>query len=349
MRKLFGLHGDKKPGRVERPGEDIVFEHLWRTAAGASAHGRRFSIHQPNVLLFQMGKVASSALEVALIDRGINCFHCHSLRHQDEALRLSRMFQAEPGFRLAAMDLKLLAKHTSLNMLTRWYRTNEVSPDRRLKVITLTRDPFTWYVSQFLQRVGHDPQCLNDWHREFTNGKGENGDVRAAAGALLHHVGQLIVESRPSIDPAAARARGHALALAMTPPQPYIAENIRRALQPLAWFDEQFTPMFGVDIRALPDFAERGLAHRDLGFADLLIVRFEDLGRHMDAIGRFVGLPGLEIPPRNVTAAKPFAGQVLEAVRSFQATELGIAFQRELRHSDYGRACAYDRQAESRG
>ena len=56
-----------------------MFEHLWRTAAAASPHGARFSIHQPNVLLFQMGKVASSALEVALIDRGINCFHCHIL------------------------------------------------------------------------------------------------------------------------------------------------------------------------------------------------------------------------------------------------------------------------------
>lgn len=133
----------------------------------------------------------------------------------------------------------------------------------------------------------------------------------------------------------------------MTPPQPYVARNFSRALAPLTWFDEQFTPMFDIDIRALPEFAEQGLAHRDLGFADLLFVRFEDIAKHMDTIGRFVGLPSLELPPRNVSAKKPFANQVLDAARSFYKTELGIAFQRELRRSDYGRACGYDRLAKS--
>lgn len=184
IRKLFrGSRAAETPPR-ERPGEDAVFRHLWRTATAASAHGKKFSIGQRNVLLFQMGKVASSALEVALIDRGINCFHCHSLRHSEEASRLSRMFGSKPSFSLAAIELKLLAKHTALHMLMRWYRTNEVSSGRRLKVITLTRDPATRYVSHLLQLVGHDPRDLIEWYREVTDGKAE-GDLREASGTLL--------------------------------------------------------------------------------------------------------------------------------------------------------------------
>jgi hypothetical protein len=93
----------------------------------------------------------------------------------------------------------------------------------------------------------------------------------------------------------------------------------------------------------VPEFAAQGIARRNLGFADVLIVRFEDLAKHMDAVAQFVGLTSLELPRRNVTAEKPYANQVLEAARSFAATELGIAFQRELRGSDYGRACGYDK------
>ena len=67
-----------------------------------------------------MGKVASSALQAALINRGINCFHCHTLRHDEEANRLAHMFEVQPNRVLAARDLTMLSKHTALNMLARW-------------------------------------------------------------------------------------------------------------------------------------------------------------------------------------------------------------------------------------
>jgi len=342
VRKLLGLARTQETLSPARPGEDAVFEHLWRAAAAASDYRRGLSIHRPNVLLFQMGKMASLALEAALIEGGVNCFHCHYLSHGKETERLARMFESQPSFRLAAIDLKLLARHTALNMLTRWYRGNTVAPDCKLKVITLTRDPVTWYVSQLLQTLGHDPRGLRNWHRGFAKNRAADEGAGEAAGELLRQVARLVVDCRPSVDLAAAHESGRARAMAMNPPQPYIADKFRRALVPLDWFDQEFKPLFDIDIRALREFAGQGIAHRDLGFADLLIVRFEDLATHIDTVARFVGLPAFDLPPRNVTAEKPYANQILEAARSFQATELGIAFQRELRRSDYGRACGYD-------
>jgi hypothetical protein len=341
IRKLVGVSKAKVP-RPSKPPEGPVFTHLWRAAAAASHHRNQLSIHQRNVLLFQMGKVASSALQAALINRGINCFHCHTLRHDEEANRLAHMFEVQPNRVLAARDLTMLSKHTALNMLARWYRVSEVPSDRKLKVITLTRDPITRFVSHLLQGVGYDAKRLVDWHREFTGGRTNGSDVGAAAADMFRQVGRLVIEAKPSVDAEAARANGPALAMTLNPPQPFIAEGVTSALAPLSWFDRQFAPLFGVDLGSLPEFRQSGLAHRDLGSVEVLVVRFEDLYRHLGEIGRYVGLATFDLPARNVTAEKPHALPILEAANAFFATELGVAFQREVRQTRYGRACGYD-------
>jgi hypothetical protein len=204
------------------------------------------------------------------------------------------------------------------------------------------RDPAARFVSALMQQYGYRPTRLVDWHRDFP-GAADVGHVGAAAGALMQQVAALTVEARPSLDLATAGTCGSALAMAMTPPQPFLAESFQTALHPLAWFDRQFKPIFEIDLRALPELAERGLAERTLGFADILIVRYEDLSRHRDAIARFVGLPALELPAWNVSADKTYGSQIQEAARSFWASDAGRAFQHELRQSEYGRACGYDR------
>jgi hypothetical protein len=57
-------------------------------------------------------------------------------------------------------------------------------------------------------------------------------------------------------------------------------------------------PLFDIDIGALPEFRQSGLVHRDLGSVEVLVVRFEDLGRHLGEIARYVGLRRSIFPPR---------------------------------------------------
>jgi hypothetical protein len=346
LRRLVGrllgrARGGERTARRDRSEQYIIFKRLWQVAAGASFHGERFSIRQPNLLLFQMGKVASTAIQAALIDAGINCFSVHELRHEDEVQRLQRLFTERPRSWLARSDLKLLAKHTALHMMVRWHKENKVAADRRLKVISITRDPVEWYMSHLLEQTGRNPSRLQRWHRDFSGvTAADSGD---AMEELLRQVARLLVETAPSVDLLAARARGRALAIGMNPPQPYIAEAFDSALLPLRWFDEQLTPLFGIDIRTLPELARDGAASRALDFADVLILRFEDLKKHADRIAQFAGLPALVIPARNVTTEKPYAHELLQGARRFLQTDLGAAFQHGLRDSDYGRACGYDR------
>lgn len=346
VRVRLGLRRATGRSSHVRAVEGPVFTHLWRSAVSASFHPDRFAIDQPNVLLFQMGKVASTALDNALFKRGINSFHCHSLRHEDEAGRLSQLFKAPPDIPLAARELKLLAKHTALNMLVRWYRSNQVPADRKLKVVTFTRDPVDWFISHFVQRFGHDACPLVGWHRHVAGNGLDRDDAGKAAAEMFRQAGEIVVEVRPSADVASARRKAMARVTTLNPPQPQLGQTIESAFGPVSWFERQFTPLFDIDLRSLPEFRESGLAQRDLGSIEILVVRFEDLARHRDAICRHVGLETLTVKPRNVTSEKPHAGPILQAGREFLATELGLAFQRELRATEYGRASGYDRAIE---
>ena len=291
-----------------------------------------------------MGKVASTALTNALFKRGINCFHCHSLRYEDEVGRLSQLFEAQPNLPLAARELKLLTKHTTLNMLVRWYRFNQVSADRKLKVITLTRDPVDRFISHFVQLFGRDARPLVEWHRHVAGAGLHRDGAGTAAAEMFRQVGEIVVEARPSEDVASARRKAMARVTTLNPRQPQLGRTIESALGPVSWFERQFTPLFDIDLRSLPEFRESGLAQRDLGSIEILVVRFEDFARHRDAICRHVGLETLKVGPRNVTSEKPHAGPILQAGCEFLATELGLAFQRELRATEYGRACGYDQR-----
>lgn len=342
------FRGRKTPAAVKslrrRVGREAsnTFVNLWRNAVVMSAQPKKFSIEQPDLLLFQMGKVGSSAVASAALSHGINCFHCHSLDYDGEIARLSRLFHSEPSQILSALDLRFLAKHTTLNMLTRWYKTNASSARRKVKVISLTRDPATRHVSHLLQRF--DIRSLADWYRVATGlDVMTDQDLAIAVTELWRQVAQLVLDSKPSVDFPEAHARGHAAAMSMSPPQPYLARYFAQTVGPLGWFDQQFRPVFDLDIRDMPELAKSGIAQRELSFADILVVRYEDLTRHRGAIAHFLGVSGLELPPVNVTKTKAHAQTILAAARTFNATDLGQAFARELRESDYGRACGYDK------
>jgi hypothetical protein len=319
-----------------------TFVLLWRNAVVMSARPEKFSIDRPDLLLFQMGKVGSSALASAAQSRGINCFHCHSLDYDGEVARLSRLFHSEPSQILSALELRFLAKHTTLNMLTRWYKTNAASAGRKVKVISLTRDPVTRHVSHLLQRF--DIRSLADWYRVVTGlDVVTDQDLTRAVTELWRQLAQLVLGSKPSVDFPKACARGHAAAMSTSPPHPYLARCFTQTVGPLGWFDQQFRPVFDLDIRDMPELAEGGIAQRELTFADILVVRYEDLTRHLGAIAHFLGVSSLELPPVNVTREKAHAQTILTAARTFNATDIGRAFARELRESDYGRACGYDK------
>ena len=91
------------------------------------------------------------------------------------------------------------------------------------------------------------------------------------------------------------------------------------------------------------ELREHGWAQRSNDWVDILVLRFEDLGSLIPQMARFLDLPDLALPRKNVTATKPGAADVASAWKA--ALGKAETCARELRTSAYGRACGYDRLA----
>jgi hypothetical protein len=338
---LFG----QATGRPEPDESEQVFRHIWHYLNIGSENDYPLKRKQTNVLVLQMGKVASSAIRAALCERGVNAFHTHGLSPAPQQAMLSHLLAGDPTFRLAAQQLRRHVQHLAMHMLVRWYQAHKQYRGRRLKVITLTRDPVTHYPSGLLDlRLGPRPDMIG-WCRARSGlGPLDALDEARAMTEFITELASIIAEGRPS-----AGAKGHqrciALARQRWPEHPVVAAEVAEWLRPLSWFDDEIAAVFGLDMLAPPELRERGWAERSNDWVDILALKFEALPAVAARIRHFLALPELILPRANVTSVKPGAECVARAMQAVLATDVGQACARELRISPYGRACGYDRLA----
>jgi hypothetical protein len=93
----------------DRPEWDEVersFRHIWHHLIHISEEPYPLKRRRPNVLVLQMGKVASFSIRAALCERKINAFHSHGLSPMRQHRALSHVLEGELTFRLAAHELR---------------------------------------------------------------------------------------------------------------------------------------------------------------------------------------------------------------------------------------------------
>jgi hypothetical protein len=302
---------------------------------------------RPNAIVLQMGKVASTSIQAALRERGINAFHSHGLSDAQQHARLSQLLQEELDIPLVGGEVQRHILNVGLQLLARWYRQNKRRGGARLKVVTLTRDPVTHYPSSFIQRRKFVRAGVAAWQRQRLGlPAGSTVDEAEAVGDLVQELASIIAECRLSEGPA-AYDRCIARAQERWPGHPVVAQEIGAWIGPLVWFDRQATPLFGIDLLAAPEFRDRGWAEWSNDWAEILVLRYEDLASLVPELRRFFALPELALPRKNVSSSKRGATSVIRAIQSALATQAGQACAREVRLTPYGRACGYDRLAQS--
>ena len=343
MRALLGRSSRRASGKPALDDAERTFRHIWHYLVVGSDKRYPLERRQPNALILQMSKVASTSIQTALGTRGINAFHSHGLSAVPQRGALSHLMGNDLTFRLVAHDLRRHVEHVALHMMTRWYRRHKQYKGRRLKVITLTRDPVTHYPSSHLQRHDGVRPDLIAWHRARLGLRPTDPvDEARATSDFMTELASIVVEGRPSTGAAGYR-RCIALAQERWPEHPVVASELDALLVPLYWFDSEITPIFDLDMLASPALGERGWAEQSNEWVEILVLKFEQLPSLVPEIQRFFGLAELTLPRVNVTSAKPGAAEIAAAMRAVLDTPVGRACARELRTSRYGRACGYDR------
>lgn len=92
-------------------------------------------------------------------------------------------------------------------------------------------------------------------------------------------------------------------------------ERLFRHDAPMRWIERELGGKLGVDAYARPFDHGRGWVHLEHGHIQVLLIRLEDLSRAWDAIGEFVGHPGVA-PVRSNTGEQKWYGPLLREFRT---------------------------------
>jgi hypothetical protein len=334
LRRLFSR---KRPRRSEA---QRALRYVWRSLSFGAEFGRPPRIELPDALLLQFGKVASTSLQAAIRAAGYNALHCHALSEEALAAEQSRLLLSPARARITGILFRRLVRLSATRLLLNWYRLHKTKDGRRLKIVTLTRDPVNWYRSASIQRLSTDPSPVLAW--QAARSPSQAPQLETALAGLLQEVMTRVVALRPSADCPGAIAEARRILDQAGPDAQLVALETRRALGSLDWFDREIRHLCGFDLQAAPQFRTHGFAQFETDFAEGLVLRYEALQELLPQLAQFLGRSAIELPRMNITEGKPVAPEIERVFRDALQTPLGIAFARELRGTPYARACGYD-------
>ncbi|MEJ6391125.1 hypothetical protein [Gymnodinialimonas ulvae] len=286
-------------------------------------------------VVFQMGKVASTAITRALGTlRTVEAAHCHFLG--EDALRKVLRVALNPA------NADYFFKHQMGQMtenaaITRAINRIRAGNDpRRLVVLSLTRDPFTWFRSSVLQDIGGYADLLCDLAPHDATA---NRDAQLRLG-LTHFIGQMeqhlfdfasvesCLDASRSGDPdRMGRAR-------YWPHQQ--RQLLLSALRPADWFNQHYRMGLGLD---LGTFKKDGpLWHSADGNAQFGIIRYEDLDTAFPVFCDWAIGQTPRLPVANESGRKPYSNAIAAAFATPEAARLQSALKRSNYASQFGYA-----------
>jgi hypothetical protein len=339
--------GRKKRNRRSKPrsADDHAIAWLWPYLAPTTSRRYPPLYENPDAMILQMGRVASISIHEAI--RGdYNAYHTHGIsnaRSMDMLQRLQLDGEGPSSNRVMRTYLAALA-HSAL---LQWYKRHKTRNGARLKLITLTRDPVTWMSSHLvLRRYATLPQ-IRAWHCAAAGLDPASPDAAAAIDELEAvrafgaAFGEMILAAKPSRGLAPAMAELHRLARARYPSATEFLAVATSALSCGAWFDREVTPVLGLDLLADARLRDSGALRTETDYAEILVVRFEDLRGSLSLFRDFLGLDSFALPHSNPTPSEHRDMRAAFEAGLEQAG--GAAVRRELRATAYGKACGYDR------
>ena len=315
------------------PQNRAAHENLERLAVARAGERR---VPSTEVIVYQMAKVASTAICNAIWREGLEAGQSHYL---GEALISERLLQiTDPGLDhyFTLHYTGQLVRNIGLTRKLNWYRNNAALHGRKIKIITLTRDPLSWYTAMFTQAFSGYQATIEVWAAESGN-VSEQAPMNEKLNAFTTAVATFIERIGGNLEASDYRDRIHWLAGGRGTTQSALAAQALLMARPLTWFQTHFAPTIDIDVFNAPFDTARGYATFSNDFADVLLLRFESLSRLTEVIGDFVGIENFRMERENVSASKDYAADIRAALQDAIPGWL----RKELYASRYSRHFGY--------
>ena len=283
-------------------------------------------------VVFQMGKVASTAITAALDGLpGVTAVQSHFLGPDALCKVLNMAIEPNNSEYFFGHQLGQLQQNITCTRHINRIRAG-VDP-RRLVILSLARDPFSWFRSSVVQDIEGYADTLSD-----LGGAQAGRDARVSAGLVRFlDMAAERIEAHPDVDTyrqaLRSRAPGAWEGLADWP-------HLRRqlllsAMMPADWYAQHFGIGLGVRLEQLQRHGQVW-RHED-GPARFAVIRYEDLATAFPEVcgWAFGQVPDLSV--ENASDSKPLSGVIADAF----ATPAGARLNRALMNSNYARHFGY--------
>ena len=295
------------------------------------------------VVVFQFGKVASTAMVDALNDHpGIEAVQSHFLG--EGALHSIFTSMLNPALSDYFFFHQSGQVFENVKLTRRIGRILSGEDNRtRLSVLLTVREPIDWFRSALIQ----DARGLGD---VFLRTKDRHGLVGDTLGAIVQPaveaiLGEIVEVLTPfgSIDSFLAASPGSMAKVREQITDPSLQELFYAAVRPFNWHKLNFDPVFH---HTLDDLTyQNGLWTLRAERFDAHLFRYEDMGARRSNLAAALGIDDLVLPHRNVSEGKLFSAEIRAAFRSANAHSLACLYG----ETDYSRRFGYDPVASALG
>ena len=294
-----------------------------------------------DVIVFQMGKVGSVALCASLEAAGVSAIQTHFLGEAKLKQMLDRLINPATNSFVLGHGVGQLVQNIQLTNHVNAYRAASLrAPDqpleRRLRLITVARDPRDWYRSNLVQNF---EGIIQDVERfGAANGSGAGGDARELLSEHLARIEQVVGASRAPFGTPGHLQEVAALTRSYAEPE-LLRRHVQEYLRPIVWFDAFLLPALSLDVFSAPFDHKRGAARIENAFADALVLKFETHDLWEQNVSGFLGVDGFKLLRANESNGKDAYDLVKEV---WNARPANPACDRRVRATRYARHFGYD-------
>jgi hypothetical protein len=262
------------------------------------------------IIVYQMGKVASTAIVESIQAHGLDALQSHFLDITSFHNTVDRF--SNPTLLTEEMEHMTgqLSQNLILyNAIRRAAIGNplESSQDHgQVKVITLTRDPLDWFYSNLAQNFSSTEKWLNAWQEGRLGKKREI--VPSLLADFLTEVFDCFTRVVPNMKEDYSNLMRDAFRSANMDDAGMADKGIYNIMTGLMratfWYDKHFYPVFDLDVYSMAFDSDKGYLRHTEKNIDLLLLRYENLGKNIDTLGEFIGVESFSVVRSNITSEK---------------------------------------------
>jgi hypothetical protein len=291
-----------------------------------------FDSKDREVIVFQMGKVASTAIVNSIKNFGLKASQPHFLS-MDSFVTLLKKFSDPEMTPFTATNLSGQIQQNVIihNRIQRQkkYLYKDEKGSYLLKVITLAREPIAWYLSNFSQNYPEYEGDVEEWLKySQTPGSIERtSDKQRVLIRFINEVINFFDENVQEIDGDIIKRLAACLdkdSAGYVPVHEVFVKHCIMLVRPIIWFEQHFDPVMGTHFQEMHFDKDLGYSSFEKDGMDILVIRFEDLAElGQKVIGDFLDIEHFIMKRDNISEKKEVGAIISSSIKH-------LSFSREF-------------------